>query len=142
MASLQQKTQLRKIFGLKAQDGKIDQEGIEWIFDLVGFFPPPEQHEELMAMLFSKKNLIGFEEFSRIFSMKCNNHFTANDIENAFKLLSTREKPGYIKLKKVKKILMENDFTETEIIFLMDRLKKLTDKDGLLDYNDLIKTVF
>lgn len=60
----------------------------------------------MVAKIFNKKDLIGFDEFLKIFNLKLTD-YTFNDVTNAFKLLA-KDDDKYISLEKVKKILSKN----------------------------------
>lgn len=60
----------------------------------------------MVQKIFSKKELIGFEEFLKIFNLKLTD-YTFNDVRNAFKLLA-KDDDKYINLDKIKKILGKN----------------------------------
>ena len=67
--------------------------------------------------MFLKKEEISFNEFLSIFSLKSNNQYNEVDVKNAFRLLSKEyDRPGWIKLERVKEILTEMGQTEIEII--------------------------
>ena len=69
--------------------------------------------------MFVKKPEITFTEFLSIFSLKSNNQYNEIDVKNAFRLLSKEyDRPGMIKLERVKEILTEMGQTEIEIIQL------------------------
>ena len=67
--------------------------------------------------MFDKKKDIGFNEFLQIFSLKSNNQYNEVDVKNAFRLLSKEyDKPGFIKLERVKEILAEMGLADVDII--------------------------
>ena len=67
--------------------------------------------------MFNKKQEIGFNDFLQIFSLKSNNQYNEVDVKNAFRLLSKEyDKPGYIKLERVKEILAEMGLADVDII--------------------------
>ena len=69
--------------------------------------------------MFVKKSEIGFNDFLQIFSLKSNNQYNEVDVKNAFRLLSKEyDRPGYIKLERVKEILAEMGLADVEIIQL------------------------
>ena len=110
------KKYFREIFNLHAVEDKINYEGLQKIFEMVDFKPNEKQNEEFKAM-FNKKPEIGFNEFLQIFSLKSNNQYNEVDVKNAFRLLSKEyDKPGYIKLERVKEILAEMGLADVDII--------------------------
>jgi Ca2+-binding EF-hand superfamily protein len=60
----------------------------------------------MVAKIFNKKDLIGFEDFLKIFNLKLTD-YTFNDVSNAFKLLA-KDDDKYIGIEKIKKILSKN----------------------------------
>ena len=60
------KKYFREIFLLHAKDEKIDYEGLCKIFEMVDFKPNEKQEVEFKQM-FSKKDLLGFNDFLQIF---------------------------------------------------------------------------
>ena len=79
----------------------------------------------MVAKIFNKKDLIGFDEFLKIFNLKLTD-YTFNDVTNAFKLLA-KDDDKYISLEKVKKILSKNGLAQKEIEFLIHQLEPFTD---------------
>ena len=75
------KKYFREIFGLNSIDeagnttgegrDKLNREGLDKIFEMVGFEPNEKQKQEFDE-LFSKKPLLGFPDFLSIFSLKAN----------------------------------------------------------------------
>ena len=110
------KKYFREIFNLHAQEDKITYEGLQKIFEMVDFKPNDKQNEEFQQM-FAKKPEIGFADFLQIFSLKSNNQYNEVDVKNAFRLLSKEyDRPGWIKLERVKEILAEMGLDDVDII--------------------------
>ena len=108
----------REIFELHAcrNDGKLNYELLQELFEMVAFKPNEKQQEEFKEM-FAHKADISFKEFLSIFSLKSNHQYNAVDVKNAFRLLSKEyEKPGWIKLERVKEILAEMGLNDVDII--------------------------
>ena len=64
-----------------------------------------------------------FVDFLQIFNLKGNNKYNEVDVKNAFRLLSREyEKPGMIKLDRVKEILAEMGLQDVEIMQLTNQL--------------------
>ena len=58
-------------------------------------------------------------QFLSVFSLKQNKKFTEVDVRNAFRLLSKEyERPGMIKLERVKEFFAEIGITDMEIVQL------------------------
>ena len=67
--------------------------------------------------MFVKKPEMGFNDFLMIFSLQSNNQYNEVDVKNAFRLLSKEyERPGWIKLDRVKEILAEMGLQDVDII--------------------------
>ena len=108
----------REIFDLHASknDGKLNYELLLELFEMVAFKPNEKQSEEFKQM-FSEKENISFKEFLSIFSLKSNNQYNEVDVKNAFRLLSKEyERPGWIKIERVKEILAEMGLSDVDII--------------------------
>ena len=134
----------RDIFQLHAspETDKITYEKLQEIFVMVDFKPNEKQNEEFKAM-FAKKAEIGFNEFMQIFSLKSNNQYDQVDVKNAFRLLSKEyDRPGYIKLDRVKEILAEMGLADVDIIQLTNQLSNLCDDNGMLNFEEFISSAF
>ena len=109
---------------------------------MVDFKPNEKQDEEFRAM-FNKKTEIGFNDFLQIFSLKSNNQYNEVDVKNAFRLLSKEyDKPGYIKLERVKEILAEMGLADVDIIQLTNQLTQQCDEDGMFNFEEFVKSAF
>lgn len=142
----------REIFALNSIDDegntegpnrdKLNYEGLNKIFEMVGFEPNDKQKQEFEE-LFAKKPLLNFNDFLSIFSLKSNSQFNEVDVKNSFRLLSkeyTRE--GHIKLDRVKEILNEMGLTDLEIVQLTTQLQSLCDDKGYFNFEDFVKSAF
>lgn len=133
----------REIFTLNANaDSKIDQKGLDEIFKMVGFVPNEKQQKEF-SELFQKKALLAFNDFLSIFSLKSNSQFNEVDVKNSFRLLSkeyTRE--GWIKLDRVKEILLEMGVSDLEVVQLTTQLQTLCDETGYFNFEEFVKSAF
>ena len=93
--------------------------------------------------MFDKKPEIGFNEFLQIFSLKSNNQYNEVDVKNAFRLLSKEyERPGWIKLDRVKEILAEMGLSDVDIIQLTNQLGGQCDDQGMFNFEDFVKSAF
>ena len=138
------KKYFREIFNLHAdkETEKIKYEDLQKIFEMVDFKPNEKQEEEFRGM-FTKKPEITFTEFLSIFSLKSNNQYNEIDVKNAFRLLSKEyDRPGWIKLERVKEILTEMGQSETEIIQLTSQLNTLCDDQGMFNFEEFVKAAF
>ncbi len=113
------KKYFREIFTLNATGegkDKINFQGLEEIFKMVGFTPNDKQKVEFEE-LFAKKPTLNFNEFLSIFSLKNNSQFNEIDVKNSFRLLSKEyTRDGWIKLDRVKEILIEMGISDLEIV--------------------------
>ena len=109
---------------------------------MVDFKPNEKQDEEFKAM-FVKKPEIGFNEFLQIFSLKSNNQYNEIDVKNAFRLLSKEyDRPGWIKLERVKEILAEMGLNDVDIIQLTNQLQSQCDNEGMFNFEEFVKSAF
>ena len=75
--------------------------------------------------------------------MKSNNQYNEIDVKNAFRLLSKEyERPGWIKLDRVKEILAEMGLADVDIIQLTNQLQSQCDGDGMFNFEDFVKSAF
>ena len=134
----------REIFDLHASknDGKLTYELLQELFEMVAFKPNEKQNEEFKEM-FEKKEEINFKDFLSIFSLKSNNQYNEVDVKNAFRLLSKEyEKPGMIRLERVKEILAEMGLADVDIIQLTNQLNNLCDEHGMFDFESFVSSAF
>eukprot|EP00347_Sterkiella_histriomuscorum_P015154 403358114 len=137
------KKYFREIFLLHAnKDEKIDYEALCRIFEMVDFKPNEKQEVEFKAM-FTKKEQLSFADFLQIFSLKSNNQYNEIDVKNAFRLLSKEyERPGFIRLDRVKDILGEMGLQDVEILQLTNQLNSLCDDHGMFNFEEFVKSAF
>ena len=65
------------------------------------------------------------------------------DVKNAFRLLSKEyERPGWIKLDRVKEILSEMGLDDVDIIQLTNQLQNQCDDSGMFNFEDFVKSAF
>ncbi len=100
------KETIRQVFDLHAKDGRIDREGLEEIFKMIGYNITQDQLEEMKTTLFQKKDQISFDNFCHLFKLQLND-LTESDIKAAFKVLA-KDDDNYIELGLIKKIIEEN----------------------------------
>ena len=112
---------------------------------MVDFKPNDKQNEEFQQM-FAKKPEIGFADFLQIFSLKSNNQYNEIDVKNAFRLLSKEyDRPGWIKLERVKEILAEMGLDDVDIIQLTNQLESQCEGEGdnkMFNFEDFVKSAF
>ena len=119
----------KEIFNLEARnyeghrDKRIDHDALIRIFKMVGFDPNPKQQQEFTEMFANNDGTLNLNEFLNVFSLKSNPQFKEIDVKNAFRLLSKEyERPGMIKLDRVKELLTEMGITDMEIVQLTTQL--------------------
>ena len=54
---------IRQVYNLHAKDGRLDREGLEDIFKMIGYNITQDQLEDMKNTLFQKKEQIGFADF-------------------------------------------------------------------------------
>ena len=110
---------------------------------MVDFKPNEKQDEEFKAM-FEKTSEIGFNDFLQIFSLKSNNQYNKIDVLNAFRLLSKEyERPGWIKIDRVKEILAEMGLDDVDIIQLTSQLEnRCKEDDGMFNFEEFVEDAF
>ena len=75
--------------------------------------------------------------------MKSNNQYNEIDVKNAFRLLSKEyDRPGWIKLERVKEILAEMGLNDVDIIQLTNQLSSQCDGDGMFNFEEFVKSAF
>ena len=93
--------------------------------------------------MFTHKTDISFKEFLSIFSLKSNNQYNEVDVKNAFRLLSKEyERPGWIKIDRVKEILAEMGLQDVDIIQLTNQLNSLCDENDMFNFEEFVKSAF
>ena len=137
----------REIFALKSVEGsnkqKLNRDGLNAIFEMVGFVPNDKQNQEFDE-IFKKTAEINFTQFKSIFSLHNTSQFNAIDVKNAFALLSREyEKPGEIKIDRLKEILSEMGITDLEIVQLTTQLHGFVDqKTGYFQYKAFVDSAY
>ena len=66
--------------------GRIDKEGLDKIFEMIGYKVSADQMNEIKKTLFDKKTHIEFKKFLELFKLQLND-LTKEDIKCAFKVL-------------------------------------------------------
>ena len=121
---------------------KLNLEGLNKIFEMVGFEPNDKQKQEFED-LFAKKPLLNFNDFLNIFTLKSNSQFNETDVKNSFRLLSKEYvREGMIKLERVKEILTEMGLTDIEVVQLTAQLQSLVDDQGYFNFEDFVSSAF
>ena len=64
---------IRQVFNLWAKDNRLDREGMEEIFKMIGYNVTAEQMEEMKTNLFQKKDSVSFDQFcQKMFTLQLN----------------------------------------------------------------------
>jgi len=139
----------KEIFNLEARmydghrDKRIDYEALIRIFKMVGFDPNPKQQQEFIDMFAHNNGTLNLQEFLNVFSLKSNPQFKEVDVKNAFRLLSKEyDRPGMIRLERVKEILQEMGITDMEIVQLTTQLQVLCNAEGYFNFEDFVTSAF
>ena len=136
----------REIFQLKSCDAnksKLNRDGLNAIFEMVGFMPNDKQTQEFDE-IFKKNPEITFTQFKQIFSLHNTSQFNSVDVKNAFSLLSREyNEPGMIKIDRLKEILSEMGITDLEIVQLTTQLHAFVDtKTGYFRYKEFVDSAY
>ena len=124
---------------------RIDYDALQRIFNKVGFEPNRKQTQEFQTMFEQSDGTLKFNEFLNVFSLKSNPEFQEVDVKNAFRLLSKNydsDKPGMIKIERVREILTEMGITDLEIVQLTTQLQGLCDSEGYFNFENFVKDAF
>ena len=113
---------LIEIFKLEArqyENNRIDGPGLDRIFSTVGFEPNKNQKKVFQEVLDANGGTMNQHMFLQVFNLKQNQNFKEVDVRNAFRLLSKEyERPGMIRLERVKEFFQEMGLTDMEIVQL------------------------
>lgn len=134
------KETIRQVFNLHAKDGRLNKEGLEEIFKMIGYNITQDQLEDMKNTLFSKqKELISFNDFLKLFSLQLTD-LTTHDIKAAFKVLA-KDNDKYIPLALIKKIIEENSgLNESDAFFLINQIMQHSNGNGEVNYVDLLNS--
>ena len=55
---------IRQVFNLHAKDGRLDKEGLEEIFKMIGYNVTHEQLEQIKQTLYQKRDSITFDQLT------------------------------------------------------------------------------
>ena len=128
---------IRQVYNLHAKDGRLDKEGLEEIFKMIGYNITQEQLEDMKNTLFQKRDAIGFNDFLKLFSQQ-QNDLTTHDIKAAFKV-QAKDEDKYIPLALIKKIIEENSgLNESDAFFLINQIMQHSTNDGKVNYVELL----
>ena len=84
--SKKNKETIKQVFDMYAVNEKIDQLGLDKIFEMIGYKVSADQLADIKKMLFDKKANIDFNKFLELFKLQLND-LTKDDIKCAFKVL-------------------------------------------------------
>ena len=131
------KETIRQVFDLHAKDGRLDRDGQEEIFKMIGYNITQEQLETTKSELFQKKELISFDNFCHLFRLQLND-FQQNDIKAAFRV-QAKDDDKYIELTLIKKIIEENSgLNESDAFFLINQIMQYCEEGNNVNYVNLL----
>lgn len=133
------KATIKQVFNMYAnQDGKITKEGLEQIFEMIGYKVSPDQMNEIKKMLFDNKSEINFQKFLELFKLQLN-ELTKDDIKSAFKVLA-KDSDNLIPIAVIKQIIDENSgLSETDTLFLLNQIMHYKDDQDNVNFVALLK---
>lgn len=133
------KATIKQVFNMYAnQDGKITKEGLEQIFEMIGYKVSPDQMNEIKKMLFENKSEINFQKFLELFKLQLN-ELTKDDIKSAFKVLA-KDSDNLIPIAVIKQIIDENSgLSETDTLFLLNQIMHYKDDQDNVNFVALLK---
>ena len=135
---------LKEIFKLEQdEDRKVDYDALMRIFAIAGFEPNARQIAVFKDVLEANNGFMTSHQFLQVFDLKKNQNFQEVDVRNAFRLLSREyDRPGMIKLERVKEFFADMGITDMEIVQLTAQLQPLCDSDGFFDYENFVTSSF
>lgn len=129
---------IRQVFNLHAKDGRLEKEGLEEIFKMIGYNVTHEQLEQIKQTLYQKRDTITFDQFLKLFSLQLND-LTTHDIKAAFRVLA-KDDDKYIPLALIKKIIEENSgLCESDAFFMINQIMQYANQSGQINYEELLK---
>lgn len=133
------KATIKQVFNMYANaDGKITKEGLEQIFEMIGYKVSPDRMNEIKKMLFDNKSEINFQKFLELFKLQLN-ELTKDDIKSAFKVLA-KDSDNLIPIAVIKQIIDENSgLSETDTLFLLNQIMHYKDDQDNVNFVALLK---
>ncbi|CAG9325050.1 unnamed protein product [Blepharisma stoltei] len=131
----------RDIFNLFAVQGKITRDKLEEMFQRVRLNPSPEEMEKYIQLVFENRNYATFDDFLKLFKMRCVSHeYTSEEIFKGFLLLSDNERRLHIS--KIEELIKEQVKDYRERQFLMEHMSHFTDENGWVNYQEFVNSSF
>ena len=116
----------------------LSKEGLDQIFQMIGYTVTEEQMAEIVDMLFEKKEYIDFDKFLDLFKLQLND-LTKSDIKNAFKVLA-KDDDQFIPLSLIKEIISENSgLSPNDALFLNNQIMKYVQENDKVNFIELLK---
>lgn len=133
------KATIKQVFNMYANtEGKITKEGLEQIFEMIGYKVSADQMGEIKKMLFDNKTEINFQKFLELFKLQLN-ELTKDDIKSAFKVLA-KDSDNLIPIAVIKQIIDENSgLSETDTLFLLNQIMHYKDDQDNVNFVALLK---
>ena len=131
----------RDIFQMFAKNGKITRDKLLEMFEMVQLRPSPEDLEKYMELVFENSPNATFEDFLKLFKMKCSStEYSKDEILKGFILMSDASRRLHIS--KVEELLRSHISDNQEVWFLLDHVKHFTDDQGFVDYEHFVESSF
>ena len=132
------KQTIKQVFDMYADNGFLDKEGLERIFEMIGYKVTPDQLSDIKKTLFEKNLKIQFEKFLDIFKLQLND-LSKDDIKCAFKVLA-KDSDSHIPLAVIKQIIEENSgLNENDAFFLLNQIMHFKDEQDNVNFVELLK---
>ena len=105
---------------------------------MIGYELSEQEMDEIIHMLYGKKETITFRDFLDLFKLQLND-LTKEDIKSAFKVLA-KDSDELIPLNLLKEIIDENSgLSETDSFFLVNQIMQYADQNGDVNFVELLK---
>lgn len=131
----------RDIFNFLAKNGKISKKELLDMFQMVQLHPTHEDLEKYMQIVFESRQSASFEDFLKLFRMKCSsNEYSKDEILKSFILLSDSSRKLHIS--KVEELITTHVSDQREVKFLMDHMRTFMDDQGYVDYEYFVNHSF
>ena len=131
----------RDIFNFFAKQGKITREQLDEMFQLVQLNPTPEEKEKYFNLVFENRTYATFDDFLKLFRMRCVSHeYTSDDIYKGFLLLSDSDRR--LRMSVVEDLIKEQVEDPRERAFLIEHMRHFADEEGYVDYAEFVNSSF
>lgn len=131
----------RDIFNFFAKNGKISKKELLDMFQMVQLHPTHEDLGKYMQIVFESRQTASFEDFLKLFRMKCSsNEYSKDEILKGFILLSDSSRKLHIS--KVEELITAHVDDQREVKFLMEHMRTFMDGQGYVDYEYFVNHSF